>query len=397
MKKILLALTSLYFFCFAFTFPTYAAGSTIISLNPSSSMVRIGDTITITGKLSGNISVGAFDINVIYNAGQLKFKSAAGIEPAINSKELDFVDNNGSLQLIYLNDTGIIGGIQTANAFKLTFSVIGGNVGDTISTTTQVTFVSDLNTNAVQTSSTPATMKIAAPLSSNIFLGSLSINSGTLTPAFSKNVLSYSVSVTFSVSKLNVTTTAEDINSKVTVNSPELIPNATTDVTVTVTAQTGVKKIYTIKVTRAQDPNYKASSNNSLSGITLNLGILSPVFKPEIKKYVVWLPYETDKIEAIGIAQDSKASVQTTGGNNLIAGKDNEIMIICTAENGDKSNYVVVAKRAAANNTKAQSTISVATNSNPNSSSIPLALTVALLIIFTAIGFGGGAIIFRKR
>jgi hypothetical protein len=50
-----------------------------------------------------------------------------------------------------------------------------------------------------------------------------------------------------------------------------------------------------------------------------------------------------------GTAADTKASgVEIMGGADLLAGRDNEIKVICTAENGDKKEYVIIAKRASA-------------------------------------------------
>ena len=36
------------------------------------------------------------------------------------------------------------------------------------------------------------------------------------------------------------------------------------------------------------------------------------------------------------------------GGDNLAAGQDNPVKVVCTAENGDKKEYTVIVKRAAA-------------------------------------------------
>ena len=76
--------------------------------------------------------------------------------------------------------------------------------------------------------------------------------------------------------------------------------------------------------------------------------LLSPVFSAEVTEYVVWLPYETESVSISGTAADSKASVQVVGGDSLAAGQDNPVKVICTAENGDKKEYTVIVKRAAA-------------------------------------------------
>ena len=146
----------------------------------------------------------------------------------------------------------------------------------------------------------------------------------------------------------SVKETADDSKAKVSVNSPNLTPGGTTKVTVTVTAESGAKKTYTISVKRAQDPNYVASNNNDLSGITIDGFLLSPVFSAENTEYVIWLPYETENVTVSGTPADSKANVTVEGGDNLTAGVDNEIKVICTAEDGTQKVYTIIAKRAAA-------------------------------------------------
>lgn len=105
---------------------------------------------------------------------------------------------------------------------------------------------------------------------------------------------------------------------------------------------------YTISVKRAQDPNYVASSNNDLSGIAVDGFLLSHVFSTENTQYVIWLPYETENVTVSGTAADGKASVTVEGGSGLLAGQNNEVKVICTAEDGSQKIYTVIAKRAAA-------------------------------------------------
>ena len=148
---------------------------------------------------------------------------------------------------------------------------------------------------------------IAAPLSTNNNLASLSIDNAALSPAFSKDVTTYNASVPFTVDKINVTAKAEDGGASVKLYSPGLTPGGTIAVTITVTSANGDTKTYTINVARAQDPNYKPSTNNNLSGISVSSGILSPAFSVDNTNYVVWLPYEVDKISVTATTQDAKA------------------------------------------------------------------------------------------
>ncbi|MEF3306771.1 cadherin-like beta sandwich domain-containing protein [Paenibacillus sp. GYB003] len=99
-----------------------------------------------------------------------------------------------------------------------------------------------------------------AAASSNADLNNLTLSDGTLAPAFNGGTTSYSATVANSVYSLTVTPTTADPNATVTVNGTPVasgMPSqaislnvGNNEVTVTVTAQDGTKKTYTIVITR---------------------------------------------------------------------------------------------------------------------------------------------------
>ena len=321
-----------------FSISASAASASATLTGPST--VRAGDTITLTFNLNGTGIVSATG-KLNYDANVLELKST---EQKINSAwAVDFGTNNfiaidNTLEKPINSNTALL-----AVTFKVKSNVA---VGTKISVSyTDIAVVTTTETK-IGTATYSAT--VAAPLSTDNNLASLTVSNATISPAFSAGTTSYTASVPFEVSKLNVSATAAEGKAKVSVNSPNLTPNGTTNVTITVTAENGSKKTYTISVKRAQDPNYVASGNNNLSGISVDGFLLSPVFSAENTQYVIWLPYETISVKISGTAADSKASVEVVGGDNLAAGQDNPVKVICTAENGDKKEYTVIVKRAAA-------------------------------------------------
>lgn len=316
-----------------------AASASAILTGPDT--VRAGDTITLTFNLSGSGIFGASG-TLSYDAGQLEL---TGTKQKIGSPWM--VEFNGNNFVAY--DNNLTNPINSSTAlFTATFKVkssvaTGANISVSYTGVTASDGSADANIGTVSYSVT-----VAAPMSADNALKSLTVSNATISPAFSAGTTSYTAEVPFEVSKLDVKAQANDGKAKVSVNSPNLTPNSTTNVTVTVTAENGSKKTYTISVKRAQDPNYVASSNNDLSGIAVDGFLLSPVFTAENTQYVIWLPYETENVTVIGTAADSKASVTVEGGSELKAGQDNEIKVICTAEDGTQKVYTVVAKRAAA-------------------------------------------------
>ena len=303
--------------------------------------VRAGDTITLTLNLNGSGLYSASGA-LSYNSSQLTLVSTA--QKIGNGWAVEFNGNN-----FVAIDNNLANPIKSNTAlFTVTFKVnssvaVGTKITVSYTDVTATDGNADANVGTVSYSAT-----IAAPASKDNSLKSLSVSNATISPAFNTNTTSYTAEVPFDVSKLNVSAAANDAKAKVSINSPNLKPGGTTNVTVTVTAENGSTKTYTIAVKRAQDPNYVASSNNDLSGITVNGFLLSPVFSADNTSYVIWLPYETDSVSVSGTAADSKAEVAVEGGTGLIAGADNEIKVICTAEDGTQKVYTVIAKRAAA-------------------------------------------------
>ncbi len=326
--------------CIAWMLPlsTSAASATASLTGPGT--VRAGDTITLSFNLNGSGIFGASG-TLSYDSNQVTLTGTA--QKIASPWAVEFNGNN-----FVAYDNNLTNPIKSnTTVFTATFKVKSVATGTSVKISYTGVKASDGNADA-NVGTVTYSVTIAAPMSTDNNLASLTVSNATISPAFSAGTTNYTASVPFDVSKLNISATAADSKAKVSVNSPNLTPNGTTNVTITVTAENGAKKTYTIAVTRAQDPNYQASGNNNLSGITVEGFLLSPVFTPENTQYVIWLPYETESVKIGGTAADGKASVTVEGGDALAAGQDNPVKVICTAENGDTKEYTVIVKRAAA-------------------------------------------------
>lgn len=300
--------------------------------------VRAGDTITVSFVLSGSGIYGA--------SGTLSYDGLTLVSTSQSIGSPWIVEFNGNNFAAYDNNlTSPIN--SSATLFTAKFKVKDLSPGASISVSCQSVKATDGTADA-QIGTVKYSATVAAPLSSENNLKSLTVSNATISPAFSSGTTSYTAQVPFDVSRLNVAAVAEDSKASVSVNSPTLTPNATTNVTITVKAENGAKKTYTIAVKRAQDPNYVPSSNSKLTSITVDGFLLSPVFSQDKTQYMVWLPYEVDSVSISGTAEDALASVQVEGGDSLKAGADNPVKVICTAEDGSKTVYTVTVKRAQA-------------------------------------------------
>lgn len=340
MKKLLSIVTALVL-CAALMLPlTVSAAPNASATFTGPDTVRAGDTITLTFALNGTGLLG-MEGSLSYDSSQV---TLTGITQKVASPWL--VEQNGNRIVAYDNQQTAPINKSTA-LFTATFKVNSSlSAGAKVSISVNNCIASDGTDAALGTIAYSAT--IAPPMSSDNTLKSLTVSNATLSVAFDPNTVSYSTTVPFSVSKLDVKAEANDSKAQVSVSSPSLTVGSNNAVTVTVTAENGTKKTYTIKVTRQQDPNYVASGENNLAALTVDGFLLSPVFSADKTEYVVWLPYETEQVSAGGTPKDSKASVRVEGGEKLLAGQDNEIKVICVAENGSEKVYTIIAKRAAA-------------------------------------------------
>ncbi|MCQ2423910.1 MAG: cadherin-like beta sandwich domain-containing protein [Clostridia bacterium] len=120
----------------------------------------------------------------------------------------------------------------------------------------------------------------------------LTVDKGTLSPAFAPDVLEYTVTVENDVTAVNVTATTNDAGAKAVVSGGDKLAVGDNLVTVVVTASDGVAvKAYTITVTRkAAEPDPTDATPDAklikLTDAATGAKItISPAFDPEITEY----------------------------------------------------------------------------------------------------------------
>lgn len=325
--------------CVLFVLPVPVFAATVTGTFTGPSTVRAGDSITLTYQIKGE-DIKAFSASLEYDSTQVTVSKIT--KSIADPWSLTTYDD-----VLMLADEELSKPINKATKlFTVTFKVKSSlKVGTKINISVVDGMASAGSAQKVAKVTYSAT--IAAPKSTNNKLKSLSVTGGELTPTFGADITEYAVTVPFSIDKLEVKAAAADSKAKVSVDSPSLVVGENT-VTVTVTAESGTKQTYTIKVTREQDPNYVPADNALLSGITVEGYVISPFFDPAVTEYIVWLPYETERISVSGTPADSKAKVEVRGGDVLLVGADTPVRLICTAENGSTTLvYTVLARRAA--------------------------------------------------
>ena len=284
----------------------------------------ISKKITVTAPLSTNNNLASLTVN------------QGSLSPAFSASNLNYTVNVGSnVSSITINATAAdakatVSGAGTKNLSygtnKFTIVVKAENGG----TKNYI-----INVNREDDRASDAKLK------------SLTVNGGSLSPSFDPNKTSYTLSVPYEISKLNINASASDDKSKVSIHNPDLVAEGTTTVTIKVTAENGATKTYTIKVTRGKDPNKVLSTDNKLLSLVPSIGILSPVFDSNKTNYYIYLPYEIDSINFTYEVSDKKyATVKEEKINVLVADSPNKFTFTVTAEDNSTKTYSVTVYRA---------------------------------------------------
>jgi sugar lactone lactonase YvrE len=191
-------------------------------------------------------------------------------------------------------------------------------------------------------------------------LSSLALNHGTLSPAFNPATTSYTDSLGYGYTQVEVSAALSISGSSMTVNGTALASGGTSGeiplsvgtntINVVVTSQDGfTNQTYTIIVNRAGPPL-------TLSSLALNHGTLSPAFNAATTGYNVSLAYGYTQVE-VSAALSIPGTTMTVNGAALASGGtsgeiplsvgNNTINVVVTSQDGTTSQtYAIVVNRA---------------------------------------------------
>lgn len=209
---------------------TKAAGSARVSIGSASGTV--GETVSVTVSIDASFQIGAATVYISYDKNV--------IEPASGS-------NTGMVTCNFL-DSSSSNSQSTSVSFKI--KKAGTSALNVVGDSKVISM--DYENASITKGSGSVTGTAPASYSSDNTLGSLQISPGVLSPAFSPDVTTYTTSVGSDCGRLTVSATPNDSKATVSVSGTRMDPGMNTT-TITVTAENGSKKSYTIKTTKAED------------------------------------------------------------------------------------------------------------------------------------------------
>ena len=154
-----------------------------------------------------------------------------------------------------------------------------------------------------------------------------------MSPAFSKDVTSYSITVPKDVNKLDLDYKLSDSKASVkVVGNANLKSNKSNAVEIIVTAEDGSTKTYTLNVSFSSD-----NSSNKLVSLDVKESNLYPKFDSDVNEYKIKLKKNVSKLTIDAIAKDKNSKVEIIDNKNL--NKNNSVVLVKVTDKNGFSNY----------------------------------------------------------
>ena len=230
MRKIKVILISL--FCLLVIPKTVFAASGKINVSGTSTVV-VGNNVTVTVTLSSSTLIGSWEMSLNYDKNYLQLRSATS-------------ESNG-IRMAASTATGV-----KSKSYTFTFKTlkkgstsvsIGGYLAYAYADLSEISLSSNSKKINIITQA-----ELEASYSKNNNLASLGVEGFTLTPEFNANTLEYSVTVPEDTKNVNITGTVQDKKASITGVGVQQVNQGNNKFLVTVKAENGSEKTYTINV-----------------------------------------------------------------------------------------------------------------------------------------------------
>lgn len=239
-----------------------AAGTARVSIGSASGTV--GNIVSIDVSISASSGIGGATIYVSYDPSILALSGSSS--------------NSGTAMVSFMDES-----TASSQSKTITFKIIGAGTSSLNVIGDSKVIDIDMQACSISKSSGSVTASAPASYSSDNTLSSLQISPGVLSPAFSPDVTTYTTSVGADCASLTVSAVPNDSKATVSVSGKRMDPGFNTT-TITVTAENGSKRTYTIKTTKetnsASNENNQATGSDSSNGSTDNNNDIPDVQDP---------------------------------------------------------------------------------------------------------------------
>ena len=236
--------------------PDTKAQASSLSLGVSTSSVKIGDTVTVSITVPAGVSA---TVNVTYPSGVFSFSSASDTASSNGGTVSMTIGSYGSTNTKTTGTMKFKAKAAGSATFSASAPIAGNQDGDRVtvggaSASVRVKNESNDSTNDNSNNGNHANDgEDNTHKSADNSLASLTLSSGTLSPAFKYNVTNYTAEVANDVTSVVVSAKPSNANATVeSVNGGENLAVGANKIQVVVKAENGVTATYTITVTRKE-------------------------------------------------------------------------------------------------------------------------------------------------
>ena len=334
------------------------------------------------GSVPNNVFVGdSFEVNVIVNSDDINdyidgVNALVSVNDKLTLTDVKFNDTfSGNYKDGHIvgvgdtlyNDDIILTLVFTANSVGNGSAIISGEVSKVYDTYDFEDLGFDI--------------QIIRNISSNNDLASLNSNVGTFDREFDRDVTSYTLTVPYDAESVILSGSTFDIYSTVSGLVLYELTSDETIATITVTAENGSTKVYTVRIVKEAKPvvtasniSYIYSSNNYLKALEIDGYDID--FDKLVTEYIIKVSSDVKSLDIKAIAEDSRASVEITGNENFKTG-DNTVTITVTAENGDVKVYKITVNKKAPK----KSAVTVTDDSSNTAEKVVIIVLIVLVVL----------------
>lgn len=311
-------------FSVTFNVKNAAIGSTAkVSVSPTGSGGGSGGSVTstVTKPKSNNnklksLSIDSYELSPGFSAGQTTY--SLSVPYSVSSVKVKAVADD-----------------ETA-----TVSISGaGSLKEAATNKVRVTVVAEDGSKKVYTINVKRGRNPDTPKNEDKTLKSLSVDPGTLFPAFSAEQTEYVVYVANDVENIQVNAVANDEWASASVQSDGALHVGVNTVPVLVTAENGDEQVYNIKVIRGYNPAAEGANNATLSALSVEGATLEPAFSPDVFSYTAIVAKDITSVGVDATPQYESSGVAVFGAEALA--EDKLVSVVVTAADGTVCVYRV--------------------------------------------------------
>lgn len=313
-----------------------------VSVKASTTSASPGQTVNITissdciGKVNLSASNGTLSKSAVFIDGAQTVSLTVGSSgtAVVSATPVDMSDSNGS--------PVTIGGSSASVSIKSAASS-----------------TSSASTSSTTNSENATTSSDTNKKSSNANLSNLGIRPNDFS-GFKAATTTYNVTVAKDVESVEVYATAQDSKAKVSGTGKKQLQEGNNAVAVTVTAEDGTKKTYTINITREgnkadeEETNTEEVQAEGLSELNIGNLQLSPTFTTNVYEYTVTYIGEDNKLDINTTATNPEYVIEITGNEDLKEGENLVTILVSDKEGNNIATYQITVNKSLSNQQETQ-------------------------------------------